>query len=257
MTAAITLTPTSGAGSLTITMTGTGFTGGGAATVTALTIGGVDVFSTVLPTPVTIANDGSWTGTFVVPMATLGYGTKTVHATDSGAANASASFIVTPVATIEKIAGGAMSQLGPGGSGYWASANSPQLTEQGAGIEEVVDVWTGNLTGVSSAATNAGAATVTVTPLKLPVNYLAGAYIKFLTGPAIGLQLVIASNTATVITCTGTFGTAPTSTGGDTFMIVGDQRLVYTNVPPYAVGEIRTGTIVYSNDNQPLWVVWS
>ena len=252
----LTLSPTSGAGSLTVTMSGVGFTGGGAATVTALTIGSIDIFSTVLPSPLTIANAGTFTGTFVVPMAVLGYNTVTVHATDSGAANASASFIITPVTSVLSEAAGGMSQLGPGGSGYWNST-LPKITYQVAGVEDIITDDIGNLVGVSASATNAGAATVTVTPLKLPVNYLAGAYIKFLTGPAIGLSLVIASNTATVITCTGTFGVAPTAAGGDTFTIVGDQRLYYTNVPPFAIGEQRTGTIVYSNDNQPLWVIWS
>jgi hypothetical protein len=237
-------------------MTGAGYTGGGAATITAVTIGGVDVFATVLPSTITIANAGTWTGTFVVPMATLGYGTKTVTAIDSSAATASKSFIVTPIGTVESLAAGGMSQLGPGGSAFW-STEVPKQTIQLGGVEIVYTPDMGNLVGVSSASTNAGNATVTVSPLKLPVNYLANAYIKFLTGPAIGLQLIIASNTATIITCTGTFGVAPTAAGGDTFIIVGDPRLYYTNVPPYAIGEQRTGTIVYSNDNQPLWVIWS
>ena len=250
----LTLSPTSGAGSLTVTMSGVGFTGGGAATVTALTIGGIDIFSTVLPNPLTIANAGTFTGTFVVPMATLGYKSVTVHATDSGAANASASFIITPVSSVISEAGGAMNQLGPGGSAFW-DAEIPKMTDQIGGVEVIITDDIGHLKGVSASATNAGAATVTVTPLKLPVNYLVGAYIKFISGPASGLSLPIASNTATVITCTGVFGIAPTPAGGDTFIIIGDQRLYYTNVPPYAIGEQRTGTIVYSTDNQPLWVI--
>ncbi len=255
MTAKIVLTPSTGAGSTVVTIAATGFTTG-SHNMSTLLVGGVDLSSTTTPALPSAMTSGAITFTLTLPMAAYGYNTVTFVATDDNAATASASFIVTPITSVLSEAAGGTSQLGPGGSGFW-DTEIPKITDQTGGTEVIVTDDIGHLKGVSSASTNAGAATVTVTPLKLPVNYLVGAYIKFLTGPAIGLSLPIASNTATVITCTGVFGVAPTAAGGDTFIIIGDQRLYYTNVPPFALGELRTGTIVYSNDNQPLWVVWS
>jgi hypothetical protein len=256
MTAKIVLTPSTGAGSTVVSIAATGFTTG-SHNMSTITLNGLSMATTCTPSLPAAMTSGAVTITFIIPMATFGYGTFTVVATDDNSATASASFTITPVATIEKLAGGGMSQLGPGGSGYYASANTPTLTDQTAGIEEIVDNWIGNMTGISSAATNSSNATVTVYGQTMPVNYLVNAYIQFTSGPAIGLQLIIASNTASVITCTGVFGVAPTAAGGDSFIIVGNNSTVYTNIPPFAVGEMRTGTIVYSSDNQPLWVIWS
>lgn len=66
--------------------------------------------------------------------------------------------------------------------------------------------------GLATAATNTTNATITDTTKNWKVNYWAGRRLRIIAGAGIGQEITITSNTATVITCTGTFATAPDTT---------------------------------------------
>jgi hypothetical protein len=70
----------------------------------------------------------------------------------------------------------------------------------------IMDMW-----GLATAATNAVNATITDTTKNWKVNQLAGKKIFLTSGSGVGQELLITSNTATVITCTGTFPLAPST----------------------------------------------
>jgi len=66
--------------------------------------------------------------------------------------------------------------------------------------------------GIATTLTNSTNAVVTDTTKGWPVNIWAGQKLRITAGAGIGQEIVITSNTATAITCTGVFATAPDTT---------------------------------------------
>jgi hypothetical protein len=247
MVAAIVLSPTSGAYSTVVTVTGAGYTGGGAATITVFTIGTAS--PTTTPSTVTVANDGSWTATFIVP-ATIKVGAETVTATDSGAASATAVFTITQPTNVSVTYTGKITTGTDGGAEY---TFVPLVGKMVGGVETFKQNQIGHLTGVT---TSTSSTVLTDTSLTAPTNWLVNAFLTYTSGPAAGQSLIISANTATTIT-TGAFSPIPTALGGDSYRIDGDSNVVNTNIPPNQISK-NIGTLTLAvEDSQPLWTTWT
>jgi hypothetical protein len=254
MPAAITLTPSAGAKSTVVTIAGTGFTGGG--NIPALAGVTVDTIAVVTtPANPAIAPGGTWTATFVMPIALttpvfdLKFGAHTILATDNIGLNASAIFTVTQIANVTQTWVGEID--GSDGQTYWHTA--PEKGALAKGVMGLYELEEGSLLGTTTTGTIA--TVLHDTDLNLPVNWFVGAYLKYTSGPAaVDAPLIIAANTATTIT-TAAFAHAPND-HSDTFMIVAKiPELVPTNAPPIYTSTLK-GSVVSSDDNQPLWTVW-
>ena len=199
--AVINLSPTSGTVGTSVTITGTGFTGVTINHSSGVTFNGTNV--SIGSSNVSIASDGTWSATFTVPNASNG--SKTVTATDSSGASASANFVVGAAITLSPTSGTVGTSVTISGTGFTGGGtinHSSGVTFNGTNVSigssnvSIASNGTWSATFTVPNASN-GYQTVTATD-----SASESASVNFVVGTAITLS-----------TTSGTVGTSVTISG--------------------------------------------
>ncbi|HMK62336.1 MAG TPA: IPT/TIG domain-containing protein, partial [Acidimicrobiales bacterium] len=124
VTAAVTLSPTSGPVGTSVTVSGTGYTAGGTINHSSgVTIDGTNV--SIGASNVTVGANGTWSASFTVP--SVPYGAQTVTATDSSSVWASTVFDVAAI-TLSPTSGTVGTSVTISGSGFTPGGTISQTT---------------------------------------------------------------------------------------------------------------------------------